>query len=115
MGLEWQGSPGQAKGMTEGSRKESNSWLEPRVGRVESESEVPEGSEARSRVHGTSPPQLASRPPDEHVVACWVDHPVVSLPRVVVVPRHLHITIREYRNLSFNFDLKGCICLFVKL
>ena len=98
MGLEWQGSPGQAKGMTEGSRKESNSWLEPRVGRVESESEVPEGSEARSRVHGTSPPQLASRSPDEHVVAGWVDHPVVSLPRVVVVPRHLHITIRKYRN-----------------
>ena len=93
MGLERQGSPGQAEGMAEGSRKESNSWLEPRVGRVESESKVPEGSEAGSRVHGASPPQLASRPPDEHVVAGRVDHPVVPLPRVVVVPRHLRITI----------------------
>jgi len=75
--------------MAEGSRKESNSWLEPRVGRVESESKVPEGSEAGSRVHGASPPQLASRPPDEDVVAGRVDHPVVPLPRVVVVPWHL--------------------------
>ena len=79
--------------MPEGSRKKSDARLEPRVGRVESESKVPEGSEAGSRVHGASPPQLASGAADEDVVAGRVDHPVVALPGVVVVSRHLNVII----------------------
>jgi len=87
--LKGQRSPGQAKRVAQRSREEADPWLEPRVGRVEAETEVPERGKARPGVHGASPPQLAGGATDEDVVARWVDHPVVALPRVVVVPRHL--------------------------
>ena len=91
--LKGQRSPGQAKRVAQRSREEADPWLEPRVGRVEAETEVPERGKARPGVHGASPPQLAGGATDEDVVARWVDHPVVALPRVVVVPRHLSIGI----------------------
>ena len=93
MGLEGQGSPGKAKGVPKRSREEANARLEPWVGRVEAESKVPEGSKTGPRVHGASPPKLAGGAADEHIVAGRVDHPVVALPWVVVVPRHLRIKI----------------------
>ena len=93
MRLKGQRSPGQAKRVAQRSREEADPWLEPRVGRVEAETEVPERGKARPGVHGASPPQLAGGATDEDVVARWVDHPVVALPRVVVVPRHLSIGI----------------------
>ena len=93
MRLKGQRSPGQAKRVAQRSREEADPWLEPRVGRVEAETEVPERGKARPGVHGTPPPQLAGGAADEDVVARGVDHPVVALPRVVVVPRHLSIGI----------------------
>jgi len=57
---------------------------------VKTESKVPEGCKAGPRVHGASPPELASGASDEDVVAGGVDHPVVPLPGIVVVPRHLY-------------------------
>ena len=93
MRLKGQRSPGQAKRVAQRSREEADPWLEPRVGRVETETEVPEGGKARPGVHGASPPQLAGGAADEDVVTRGVDHPVVALPWVVVVPRHLSIGI----------------------
>lgn len=58
---------------------------------MKTESKVPEGCKAGPRVHGASPPELASGASDEDVVAGGVDHPVVPLPGIVVVPRHLYI------------------------
>lgn len=37
-----------------------------------------------------APPQLARRAPDEHIIRGRVQHPVVALPRVVVMSRYLH-------------------------
>ena len=111
MRLKGQRAPGQAKRVAQRSREEADPWLEPRVGRVEAETEVPEGGKARPGVHGAPPPQLAGGAADEDVVARWVDHPVVALPRVVVVPRHLSIGIiigpvnfgfLQVENLLFN-------------
>ena len=93
MRLKGQRSPGQTKRVAQRSREEADPWLEPRVGRVEAETKVPEGGKARPGVHGAPPPQLAGGAADEDVVTRWVDHPVVALPRVVVVPRHLSIRI----------------------
>ena len=93
MRLKGQRSPGQAKRVAQRSREEADPWLEPRVGRVEAETEVPERGKARPGVHGAPPSQLAGGAADEDVVARGVDHPVVALPRVVVVPRHLSIGI----------------------
>ena len=111
MRLKGQRAPGQAKRVAQRSREEADPWLEPRVGRVETETEVPEGGKARPGVHGAPPPQLAGGAADEDVVARWVDHPVVALPWVVVVPRHLSIRIiigpvnfgfLQVENLLFN-------------
>ena len=93
MRLKGQRSPGQAKRVAQRSREEADPWLEPRVGRVEAETEVPERGKARPGVHGAPPSQLAGGAADEDVVARGVYHPVVALPRVVVVPRHLSIRI----------------------
>ena len=48
-----------------------------------------ECGEAAARGGGVAPAQLARRAADEDVVGRRVDHPVVALPGVVVVPRHL--------------------------
>ena len=111
MRLKGQRSPGQAKRVAQRSREEADPWLEPRVGRVEAETEVPERGKARPGVHGAPPSQLAGGAADEDVVARGVYHPVVALPRVVVVPRHLSIGIiispvnfgfLQVENLFFN-------------
>ena len=52
-----------------------------------------EGGEPASRGRGVPAPEFAGGAADEDVVGRGVDHPVVALPRVVVVPRHLSIGI----------------------
>ena len=100
MRLKGQRSPGQTKRVAQRSREEADPWLEPRVGRVEAETEVPEGGKARPGVHGAPPPQLAGGAADEDVVARGVDHPVVALPRVVVVPGYLDEALVEAQVVS---------------
>ena len=51
------------------------------------------GGETTARGRAGAPAQLARRAADEHVVGRRVEHPVVALARVVVVPRHLHETL----------------------
>ena len=48
-----------------------------------------DGGEATARRRASAPAQLAGRTSDEHVVGGRVQHPVVALAWVVVVPRHL--------------------------
>lgn len=49
-----------------------------------------EGRQSTPGRGGRSSPQLARGTSDEDVFTARVQHPVVALPRVVVVPRHLH-------------------------
>ncbi len=56
----------------------------------ESQGEAPlERRQSTSRCRGVPPSQLAGGAADEYVVAGGIDHPVVALAGVVVVPRHL--------------------------
>lgn len=61
-----------------------------------------EGSEAQPALHGQLPPggggapaELPGGPADEDVVTARVQHPVVALARVVVVPGHLDEALIE--------------------
>ena len=62
----------------------------------------PERSEAQPALHrqfapggGGAPAELPGGSPDEDVIAAGVQHPVVALPRVVVVPGHLDEALIE--------------------